>query len=68
MENKAERYRRRADALRAIAAHLIDAGARATLLEVAKDYERMARAAEKADGDSGRPAKPDGKDEAKRPR
>jgi hypothetical protein len=47
MESKTQRYKRRADDLRAIADQLTDKQARATLLEVADDYDRMARAAEK---------------------
>jgi hypothetical protein len=46
METKAERYRQRADELRAIAAQIIDIKARETLMEVAEDYERMAQTAE----------------------
>jgi len=48
METKAERYRRRAVELRAIAAQMLDLKARSTLLDVADDYERMAQSAENA--------------------
>ncbi len=59
METKAIRYRQRAEELRAIAAQVMDLKARATLLEVAEDYERMALSAENA-LDTSRPKKPDG--------
>jgi hypothetical protein len=59
MEGKAERYRRRADELRAIAEQLADQEARATLLEAAQDYERMAAAADDVKSTVG---KSDGKD------
>lgn len=48
METKAERYRQRARDLRAIADQVMDLQARATLVEVAEDYERMAQAADNA--------------------
>jgi hypothetical protein len=57
METKADRYRQRAEELRAIAEQVMDLKARGTLLEVAEDYERMAQAAENA----GLPPKADGK-------
>ena len=63
METKADRYRQRATELRTIAAGIMDLKARATLIEVAEDYERMAQAADSAalSGKSGatdRPKKP----------
>ena len=63
METKAERYRQRAEDLRAIAAQVMDLKARGTLLEVAEDYERMAQAA----GNAALPEKQDGQ-QPKRPR
>jgi hypothetical protein len=60
MQTKAERYRQRAVDLRAIAEQMMDLKARATLLEVADDYERMAQSAENTvrfDGDGASPPK-----------
>jgi hypothetical protein len=56
MESKADRYRRRAEELRAIASQIMDLTARATLIEVAEDYERMAFAAENSAIADGAPA------------
>jgi hypothetical protein len=61
MESKADRYRRRAEELRGIAAQIMDLTARATLIEVAEDYDRMALAAENsaaADGPAPERKKP----------
>ena len=47
--DSAERYRKRAEELRAIAQTMKDASARGSLLEIAEDYERMARSREQMD-------------------
>jgi hypothetical protein len=67
METKAERYRQRADELRAIAAQIMDLKARVTLIEVAEDYERMAQTAENA-ARNGADGKLDGHTDPKRAR
>ena len=68
METRADRYRQRAKHLRTIAADLADADARATLLEAAEDYDRMADAAEKMPSDGKTNSNSDGKDAARRSR
>ncbi len=68
METRAERYRQRANELRSIAATLNDDPARATLIEIAEDYERMAATAEKPPARNGAGIRPDGIDGDKRPR
>ena len=47
--DSAVRYRIRAEELRAIADTMKDAEAKKTLLDIAKDYERMARSRERID-------------------
>ena len=64
METKAERYRQRAEELRTIAAGIMDLKARATVIEVAEDYERMAQAAD----NSAISGKTDGAGPIKKPR
>ena len=66
METRAEHYRQRAKHLRRIAADLADADARATLLEAAADYDRMADSAEKLPSDKKPNSNSDGKDTARR--
>ena len=47
--DSATRYRQRAEELRTIANAPMDPGSRQTLLDIAEDYERMARSRERID-------------------
>ncbi len=51
--DSAARYRQRAQELRAIADAVTDTGNKKTLLDIAEDYERMARSRERIDGPTG---------------
>lgn len=48
-QEKAIRYRKRAEELRAIAEDWIDGGAQDALFKIARDYERMANTLERVD-------------------